>query len=121
MTITSFAEQPKYHVVVVHQDGVIIRNQPRPQSLGAARLRAEPVGTVLQAYNIHRMSDGVRYARLVPRGVSPEWARVEEADGSVRYLDEIPLDGGAGNELANALRYLGDCLVKAVKALSSEK
>lgn len=113
MTITSYTEQPRYNVVVVHTDGVIIRNQPRPQSMGSARLRAEPVGAVLLAYNIHRMSDGVRYARLVPRGMSPEWARVEEVDGSVKYLEVVPLDGGAGNELAEALRYLGKCIVEA--------
>lgn len=106
------AEEQKLLLIVVHPNGLIVRDTPRSQTDGGIRRRAEAPGNQLAAYSIHNIG-GVPYARLVPRNpAQPEWVRVAEADGLIRYVDVIPLDGSK-NELADAIRYLGDCLVKA--------
>lgn len=104
-------EKPKYLLIVKPASGLIVRDLPRPESQGAIRLRAEPKGRQLYAYDIHNF-EGVPYARLVPRDPTrPEWARVKEADGLTVYADVIPIDAEESNgDLVDAIRYLADAI-----------
>ncbi len=73
--------EPQYTLIVTDQAGLFILDTPRPQSLGALRRRAVPVGTPLHAYDIVSFG-GVPYAYLVPQNAArPEWVRVSEAGG----------------------------------------
>lgn len=82
---------PKYLLIVKVPRGIVVRDRPAPESQGAVRLRAEPVGKALQAYTIINV-DGVNYAGLIPQNPSrPEWVRVAERDGSIEYVDVIPV------------------------------
>jgi hypothetical protein len=102
---------PKYLLIVKQPRGLIVRDTPRPESEGSIRLRTEPVGKQLQAYDIHNIG-GVSYARLIPQILTkPEWVRVREADGSVEYVDVIELEGEV-NSLADAVRYLADTIAR---------
>lgn len=104
-------EKPKYLLIVKPANGLIVRDLPRPESQGAIRLRAEPKGRQLYAYDIHNF-DGVPYARLVPRDPNrPEWARVKEADGLTVYADVVAMDAEETNgDLAAAIHDLADAI-----------
>ncbi len=122
--------EPKYMVIVTEPAGWLILDTPRPQSQGAIRRRAEPVGKPLYAYDIISIS-GVPYAYLVPQNAAkPEWGRVSEAGGvifdatrevfsqveSVRaYVKVVRLAASAKDVLAAAINNLADAIRNKAK------
>lgn len=99
----------KHILVVVAPAGVAVRSRPAPQSAGAIRLRDVPVGTELECLSLHTV-DGVQYARLASS--KPEWVRVKERDGSVRYVDVIDLEADdSRSQLAFAINKLAEALL----------
>jgi hypothetical protein len=90
-------ESPKYLVTVVSTRGMISRSAPTPT---AGKSRDLPVGSVHFCYEITSMMDGVLYARLSPVGVKPEWARVQERDGSIVYLTYAAYESEASQIIA---------------------
>lgn len=104
--------EPKFQLIVKVASGVIVRDRPAPQSQGAVKMRAEPVGKSLMAYTIINIG-GVDYAGLIPQNpLRPEWVRVAEADHSIEYVEVIPLmdmSSGSG-AIAAALNRIADAL-----------
>lgn len=106
------AIEPKFVLLVKVPRGLWILDTPRPESQGASRRRVVPVGTVLRAYEILNV-EGVPYAWLVPQNpVKAEWVRVREADSSVEYVQVIPVEETAKDEIARALNRIADALEK---------
>jgi hypothetical protein len=113
--------EPKYQLIVKVPAGVIVRDRPAPDSRGANKMRAEPVGKVLVAYIIINIG-GVDYAGLIPQNpLRPEWVRVAEADHSIEYVEVIPLDGASTSlsanisAIANALNRVADAIEELKK------
>lgn len=105
--------EAKYQLIVKVPRGVVVRDRPAPDSMGAVKMRAEPIGKCLMAYTIINIG-GVDYAGLIPQNpLKPEWVRVAEADHSIEYVMVIPLDN-AGNaqsaSIADALNRIADAL-----------
>ena len=95
--------EPKYQLIVKVPKGVVVRDRPAPDSQGAAKMRAEPIGKSLMAYTIINIG-GVDYAGLIPQNpLRPEWVRVAEADHSIEYVEVIPLASSESNLIANAI------------------
>jgi hypothetical protein len=95
--------EPKYQLIVKVPKGVIVRDRPAPDSQGANKMRAEPVGKSLMAYTIINIG-GVDYAGLIPQNpLRPEWVRVAEADHSIEYVEVIPLVSNESNAIADAI------------------
>lgn len=113
------AQEPQFLLIVKQPRGLVVRDTPRAESEGAIRLRSEPVGKQLLAYGIHNIS-GVPYARLVPQNlIKPEWVRVKEADGSIEYVDVIPLtDGSTTVAMVAALDHMAEAIEKLSAVLS---
>jgi hypothetical protein len=107
---------PKYQLIVKVPAGVIVRDRPAPDSRGANKMRAEPVGKVLVAYTIINIG-GVDYAGLIPQNpLRPEWVRVAEADHSIEYVEVIPLSGtDKNNAIADALNRVADAILNLKK------
>lgn len=122
--------EPKYMLIVTERAGLIVLDTPRPQSQGAIRRRAEPVGKALYAYDIIPFG-GVPYAYLVPQNAAkPEWVRVSEAGGvifdaagtvfsqveSVRaYVRVVRLVTNEKDVLAAAINNLADAIRSQAK------
>lgn len=108
-------QEPKFVLIVIAENGIVVRDTPRSQTEGGIRMRAEAVGKQLLAFSIHNIG-GVPYARLVPQNPQkPEWVRVAEADGVTRYVDVAPMtaDGEAAaatEKLADAINHLAEVL-----------
>lgn len=111
--------EPKYLLIITAKDGLIVRNTPRSQKDGGVRLRAEPVGAQLYATQIIN-TDGVEYGLLVPRNPNqPEWVRISEGGGSMRYVDTIPLQPKADSALVDALYRLADSADRIAIAIAA--
>lgn len=109
--------EPKYQLIVQVAAGVIVRDRPAPQSRGAAKMRAEPVGKTLMAHTIINI-EGVDYAGLIPQNpLKPEWVRVAEADRSIVYVDVIKLDNNGSGELVNAINRHADAVENMAEAI----
>lgn len=107
--------EPKFLLIVTTKDGLTIRNTPRPQSEGGVRLRVEAPGAQLYAQSIHNVG-GAEYALLVPRNPNqPEWVRVSEASGAIRYADVIRLESSGGDSQTAALNRIADALFALAK------
>jgi len=103
--------EAKYQLIVKVPKGIIVRDRPAPDSQGANKMRAEPVGKSLVAYTIINIG-GVNYAGLIPQNpLRPEWVRVAEADHSIEYVEVIPLSG-SNDEIAYALNRIADALIE---------
>lgn len=103
---------PKYLLIVIVPSGLIVRNTPRPESLGGVKLRVESVGAQLYAQSIHNIG-GVDYALLVPRNPNqPEWVRVAEAGGVPKYVDIIPLEQTENDTVSQALNNIAQAISK---------
>lgn len=102
---------PKFLLIVTAKDGLIVRNTPRPQSAGGVRLRVEPPGAQLYAQGIYNVG-GAEYALLsIPRNPNqPEWVRVSEASGTIKYAEAIPMAPSENAGIAAALNRLVDML-----------
>lgn len=115
---------PKYLLIVKVPRGVIVRDRPAPDSMGAARMRTEPVGKSLNAYIIVNIQ-GVDYAGLIPQNpLKPEWVRVAEADHSIEYVDVIKLESTSTALSTEAVVRMADAvenLAEAIWALSKKK
>jgi hypothetical protein len=116
--------EAKYLLIVKVPRGVIVRDRPAPDSMGAARMRTEPVGKSLNAYIIVNIQ-GVDYAGLMPQNpLRPEWVRVAEADHSIEYVEVIPREGTSTALSAEAVNRLADAvenMAEAIWALSKNK
>ena len=97
--------------------GVIVRDRPAPESQGAIRRRAEPVGTALNV-DLTVNIDGVNYARLIPQNpLKPEWVRVAERDNSIVYLDLYPVEATSDGQ-AGAINRLADAIFELIKTMT---
>ena len=95
--------EAKYLLIVKVPRGVIVRDRPAPDSMGAARMRTEPVGKSLMAYIIINIQ-GVDYAGLMPQNpLRPEWVRVAEADHSIEYVEVTELEKSSDNAMVEAV------------------
>jgi hypothetical protein len=103
--------EAKYLLIVKVPRGVIVRDRPAPDSMGATRMRTEPVGKSLNAYIIINIQ-GVDYAGLIPQNpLRPEWVRVAEADHSIEYVEVIPLEASTTfSPIADALNRIAAAL-----------
>lgn len=116
--------EAKFLLIVKVPRGVIVRDRPAPDSMGAARMRTEPVGKSLNAYIIVNIQ-GVDYAGLVPQNpLRPEWVRVAEADHSIEYVEVIKLEGDSASQqvsdaavqrLADAVDNMADAILALTK------
>ena len=107
---------PKYTVVVNVKSGVVVRDRPAPESMGAAKMRTEPVGKVLFGWKILNV-EGVDYVGLVPQNpLKTEWVRRAERDNSIVYVDVQLLDetsaGDGQSEIADALNRIAFAIDK---------
>lgn len=119
--------EAKHLLIVTAPAGLVKLDKPIARSAGARQLGAAiPVGQSLYAYSIH-VINGVPYALLQSISSMPEWVRVQEADGSRKYVDVIDLDPPndasqylytAVQDIANSIRYLGDCIKDGLVALA---
>jgi hypothetical protein len=101
---------PKYLLIVIVPNGLIVRNTPRPESQGGVKLRTEAVGAQLYAQSIHNIG-GVEYALLVPRNPNqPEWIRVAEAGGTPKYVDIISLEQEGTDTVSQALNNIAQAI-----------
>jgi len=83
---------PKYVVVVNVKSGIVIRDRPAPQSMGAMEIRKEGVGKVLFGWKVLNI-EGVDYVGLVPQNpLKTEWVRRAERDESIIYVTVESLD-----------------------------
>lgn len=102
--------KPKYLLIVKVPRGIVVRDRPAPESQGAVKMRAEGVGKALYAYTIVNV-DGVNYAGLIPQNPSrPEWVRVAERDGSIEYVEIIPLEDNIESEIITVLNRIANAL-----------
>jgi hypothetical protein len=117
--------ESKYQLIVKVSRGLVVRDRPAPDSQGARKMRAEPIGKILIAYTIINV-DGVEYAGLIPQNpLKPEWVRVAEADHSIEYVEVIPLGESANQQISEgAVMRLADAvenMAEAIWALSKVK
>ena len=108
---------PIRHLLIVKPKlGLWILDRPSPT---AFRRRAEPLGSLLYAYNIHYLQ-GVPYAHLQPREVGKEeWCRVAEAGSSnPEYCDVINLDTPEETGLAAAINRLAAAIDRAAEKIA---
>lgn len=106
----------RYLLIVKVPKGVVVRDTPRPESMGGRAIRNVGVGTALYAYQIH-MIEGVQYARLASKTQQQEWVRVAEANGGLEYVDVIDLGIDDGNTDAKAMREVASSITLLATAV----
>lgn len=101
---------PRYLLIVTTPSGLVVRNTPRPESLGGVKMRTESVGKQLYAQSLHNIG-GVVYALLVPRNPNyPEWVRTAEAGGVPSYVDIIDLEQDKNDTVSDALNNIAQAI-----------
>jgi hypothetical protein len=108
--------RPRYLLIVKVPKGVVIRDTPRPESLGGRAIRTVSVGAPLYAHQIH-VIEGVQYARLATKNQFPEWVRVAEANGGMEYVDVIDLGEDEQLSLASSMKMLADSIILLTAAV----
>lgn len=113
---------PKYILTVRVKDGLVVRDTPRSQSDGGLKLRTEPVGKILRAYNIIWVGP-VQYAQLVPQNpLKSEWVRVAESDNSIVYVEVEPINPSVQDgDLVVAVNRLTKQVERLVSAMENNK
>ncbi len=117
--------ETKFKLIVIEPAGWNILDTPRAQSYGALKRRSEPVGKVMEAYDILEFG-GVPYAYMVPQNsMKTEWGRVSEAGGVIfdengnfqsqvlsvkTYVKVIPILAVGVDAIAAALHDIADAI-----------